>query len=142
MQGFREALVNASAELVASKGGRKESAVVKKLKQPKAKTPKKKATDGKGEEVKDGKGGKKDGKAAAGAGAEKDDEEVEEDEDEKRGVASLMIVKTAGEAWKRLQERLKEAPIIQVWTHLDSSAGRRLRSEVISSCPKAIAGDS
>lgn len=77
--------------------------MVKKLKQPK-KRKKKKSSEKKGEAV-DGKEGK--------GGEEEEDEEDEEEED-KGGIRSLMIVKTAGEAWERLQERLKEAPIIQV----------------------------
>lgn len=103
MQKFREGFSSASAELFGSKGGekaeRKESAVVKKLKQPKVKKQKTAAD------------GSKDGVGKEGEGKEEEEEEEEED---KGGVGSLMIVKSAGEAWKRLQERLKEAPIIQV----------------------------
>lgn len=92
-------MARASAELVgANKGEKQESAVVKKLKQPKVKNAK--SSDGKG--------------AASAAKEGGEAEEEKEEEEEKGGVASLMIVKTAGEAWKRLQERLKEAPIIQV----------------------------
>lgn len=103
MQKFRENVSSASAELFGSKGGetteRKESAVVKKLKQPKVKKPTNKAAAD----------GSKDG-----VGKEEEGEDEEEEEENKGGVGSLMIVKSAGEAWKRLQERLKEAPIIQV----------------------------
>lgn len=67
---------------------------MKKLEQPKKA---KKASDG--DKATPGDGGK---------------EEEEEEEDGKGGVGGLMIVKSAGEAWKKLQERLKDAPIIQV----------------------------
>ncbi|CBJ27872.1 Import inner membrane translocase subunit TIM44, mitochondrial precursor [Ectocarpus siliculosus] len=97
-QAFREAVAGASSELFPSEGQKAESAVVKKLKQPKKEKKKKKK--------------KKDGKEKAPVEGE-DDEEEEEEEEEKGGMGSLMIVKTAGEAWERLQERLKESPIIQ-----------------------------
>lgn len=84
-------MTGASSELFPPQDKKAESAVVKKLKQPK----KKKEKDG-----------KEDGSV--------EDEEEEEEEEEKGGMGSLMIVKTAGEAWERLQERLKESPIIQV----------------------------
>lgn len=89
-------MTGASSELFPSQEKKAESAVVKKLKQPKKKKEKKKGKDGKED-----------------ASVEEDEEE-EEEEEEKGGVGSLMIVKTAGEAWERLQERLKESPIIQV----------------------------
>lgn len=95
-QAFREAVGGASSELLEPEGKRAESAVVKKLKQPKKR---KKKDTAKSEE-----GGKE----------EEEEEEEEGEEENKGGVGSLMIVKTAGEAWQRLQERLKEAPIIQV----------------------------
>lgn len=95
VRGLQENFTRASAELVGTdKTENKERAVVKKLKQPKVK--KAKTSEGKGE----GEG-------------EAEEKEEEEKGEEKGGVASLMIVKTAGEAWKRLQERLNEAPIIQ-----------------------------
>ena len=90
-------MTGASSELFPSQEKKAESAVVKKLKQPKKKKEKKKGKDGKED-----------------ASVEEDEEEEEEEEEEKGGVGSLMIVKTAGEAWERLQERLKESPIIQV----------------------------
>lgn len=95
-QAFREAVAGASSELFPSEGQRAESAVVKKLKQPKKEKKK-----------------KKDGKEKASV-EEEEEEKEEEEEEEKGGMGSLMIVKTAGEAWERLQERLKESPIIQV----------------------------
>ena len=73
---------------------------MKKLKQPK----KRKAKEG----SKEGQGQVEEGKE------EDEDEEEKEDEGEQGGVSSLAIVKSAGEAWERLRERLKEAPIIQV----------------------------
>lgn len=94
-------MAGASSELFPSEGKKAESAVVKKLKQPKKKKEKK------NEKNKD-----KDGQKDASVGEEEDEED--EEEEEEGGVGSLMIVKTAGEAWERLQERLKESPIIQV----------------------------
>ncbi|CAM9851745.1 unnamed protein product [Ectocarpus sp. 12 AP-2014] len=99
-QAFREAVAGASSELFPSEGQKAESAVVKKLKQPKKEKKKKKK--------------EKDGKERASVeGEEEEEEEEEAEEEEKGGMGSLMIVKTAGEAWERLQERLKESPIIQ-----------------------------
>eukprot|EP00903_Cladosiphon_okamuranus_P005734 g5690.t1 len=86
-QAFREAIAGASSDLFPSEEKKAESAVVKKLKQP-SKT-------------------KKEKDAKEGASIE------DEEEEEQGGVGGLMIVKTAGEAWERLQERLKESPIIQ-----------------------------
>lgn len=88
-QALRDSVASASVELFPSEGSNKaDNAVVKKLKQPKKK------------KKKEGEEGK---------------EEVEEEEEEEQsGVRSLEIVKSAGEAWERLRERLKEAPIIQV----------------------------
>lgn len=83
--------------------------MVKKLKQPKK--PKKNKDKKKGV---DGVEGEKEAEEEEGG------EEVEEDE-EKGGVRGLMIVKTAGEAWERLQERLKESPIIQARRKTHSS---------------------
>lgn len=86
-QALRDSVASASAELFRSEGSNKaDDAVVKKLKQPK-------------------KRGKKEGEEG---------NEEEEQEEEQGGVRSLEIVKSAGEAWERLRERLKEAPIIQV----------------------------
>ena len=104
-QGFREAVSGASSELFTPEGKEAESAVVKKLKQPK-KSKKKKE----GEKKDKKKGG--DSVESEKEGEEEEGEEGEEEE-EKGGVRGLMIVKTAGEAWERLQERLKESPIIQ-----------------------------
>ncbi|CAM9509408.1 unnamed protein product [Ectocarpus sp. 4 AP-2014] len=100
-QAFREAVAGASSELFPSDGQKAESAVVKKLKQPKKEKKKKKKKDGKEKASVEGEEEKEEG------------EEEEEEEEEKGGMGSLMIVKTAGEAWERLQERLKESPIIQ-----------------------------
>ena len=92
----------ASSELFTPEEKEAESAVVKKLKQPKK--PKKKKED-KNKGV-DGVEGEKEAE-------EEEEEEGEKEAEEKGGVRGLMIVKTAGEAWERLQERLKESPIIQ-----------------------------
>eukprot|EP00904_Undaria_pinnatifida_P010678 jgi/Undpi1/6740/HiC_scaffold_20.g09219.m1 len=104
-QGFREAVSGASSELFTPEGKEAESAVVKKLKQPKKSKKKKEG------EKKDKKKGV-DSVESEKEGEEEEGEEGEEEE-EKGGVRGLMIVKTAGEAWERLQERLKESPIIQ-----------------------------
>lgn len=113
-QAFREAVGGASSELFSPADKKAENAVVKKLKQPKKRRRKKKDTDGK---KADGAVGAKEGGQGGDVGddeeEEGEEEGEEEEEEEKGGVASLMIVKTAGEAWERLQERLKEAPIIQ-----------------------------
>lgn len=100
-------MADASSELFPSEGKKAESAVVKKLKQPKKKKEKK------SEKMDKDKDGKDKGKGKESSSA-KEEEEEEVEEEEKGGVGSLMIVKTAGEAWERLQERLKESPIIQV----------------------------
>lgn len=112
-------MTGASSELFEEEGKQADSAVAKKLKQPKKRRQKKKKKVDDAEKKDKRKESKKDKKEEAAVdGSEEDEEEVEEeDEDEgKGGVGSLMIVKTAAEAWERLRERLKEGPIIQVRT--------------------------
>lgn len=91
VEALRESIANASAELFRAKD--KDSAIVKKLKPPKTAKEKEKGKEANGDTEEQGE---------------------EEEEENKSGVGGLMIVKSAGEAWKRLQERLKDAPIIQV----------------------------
>ncbi|CAM9717810.1 unnamed protein product, partial [Phaeothamnion confervicola] len=105
-QGFRDGFVETAYDLFGAKPSRR-STVVKRLREPKPLPKKKAAGDGAAE------GG------AATAEAVADDVETDAKsgvggaEDDREMGGALLIVKSFGEAWEKLQARLREAPIIQ-----------------------------